>query len=71
MEDYGTGLKNGLPIYCPVQADGTFDDTAPAWLRGVNVWKANPMVVDYLHQQGKLTLWRRRSRTRIRTIGVR
>ena len=56
MEDYGTGLKNDLAIYCPVQADGTFDDTAPAWLRGVNVWKANPMVIDFLRNQGKLLL---------------
>jgi isoleucyl-tRNA synthetase len=56
IEDYGTGLKNGLEIYCPVQANGTFDDTAPAWLRGVNVWKANPMIVDYLTQRGKLLL---------------
>ena len=26
-EDYRTGLKEGLPTYCPVRDDGTYDDT--------------------------------------------
>jgi isoleucyl-tRNA synthetase len=30
VEDYQTGLRVGLDIYCPVQADGTYDDTAPS-----------------------------------------
>jgi len=56
QEDYGTGLKNGLDIYCPVQADGTFDDTAPDWLRGVGVWDANAKVVEHLQSAGTLLL---------------
>ncbi len=55
-DDYGTGLKNGLEIYCPVQADGTYDDTAPAWLQGVSVWDANPMVIEHLRKAGTLLL---------------
>ncbi|RPI64719.1 MAG: isoleucine--tRNA ligase, partial [Planctomycetaceae bacterium] len=29
MEDYGTGLKYGLEIYCPVLGDGKYDATVP------------------------------------------
>jgi isoleucyl-tRNA synthetase len=56
LEDYGTALKNDLEIYCPVQADGTFDDTAAPWLRGVVVWDANARVVDHLRQRRTLVL---------------
>jgi len=56
LEDYGTGLKYGLDIYCPVQADGTFDDTAPDWLVGMDVWTANKEVVEHLRQAGTLML---------------
>ena len=56
VEDYGTGLQNHLEIYCPVQADGTFDETAPAPLRGKLVWDANPMVVAHLAEAGTLVL---------------
>ena len=41
-------------IYCPVLADGTFDETAPDWLQGVDVWKANELVVKRLHDSGHL-----------------
>jgi isoleucyl-tRNA synthetase len=54
VEDYHTGKKFGLDIYCPVQNDGTFDETAPDWLRGVNVWKANELVVERLRTSGHL-----------------
>ncbi len=56
VEDYQTGLKVGLPIYCPVKNDGTYDDSAPAWLRvpGVDVWKANQLVTDHLNNSGHL-----------------
>src|SRR6185369_11903482 len=37
-EDYETGIKHGLEIYSPVQADGKFDETVPAWLHGKTVW---------------------------------
>ncbi|KPK80591.1 MAG: hypothetical protein AMJ81_11810, partial [Phycisphaerae bacterium SM23_33] len=54
LEDYGTALKCGLEVYCPVQADGTFDETAPAWLVGKTVWEANPLVVEHLEEAGTL-----------------
>ena len=54
VEDYQTGLREGLDIYCPVRPDGTFDDTAPQWLRGKRVWDANALVCDRLQQSGHL-----------------
>ncbi|MEX0654842.1 MAG: isoleucine--tRNA ligase [Phycisphaeraceae bacterium] len=54
VEDYQTGLREKLPIYCPVLPDGTFDDTAPDWLRGERVWEANDRVVEHLRESGHL-----------------
>jgi len=54
VEDYQTGLREGLDIYCPVRDDGTFDDTAPDWLQGKSVWEANGLVVERLKQSGHL-----------------
>jgi isoleucyl-tRNA synthetase len=56
MEDYGTGLKFGLEITCPVLADGKFDKTVPVWLVGLSVWEANPKVIDHLSMAGALML---------------
>ena len=53
-DDYMLGIEAGLDIYCPVRADGTYDDTAPTWLHGVSVWDANAIVVDHLRTQGNL-----------------
>ena len=52
----------GLPhpdIYCPVLEDGTFDGTAPSWLRGRSVWEANALVIDRLKESGHLFLHQR------------
>ena len=54
LEDYMTGLKCDLDIYCPVQADGTFDDTAPELVRGKSVWEANGLITEHLKQVGTL-----------------
>ncbi len=53
-EDYFTGIQAGLPIYCPVQGDGTFDETVPDWLVGIDVWKANGVIVEHLRKSGHL-----------------
>ncbi len=53
-EDYIAGLEEGLEIYCPVQGDGTYDDSVPEWLRGLLVWDANPKVVAHLRESGHL-----------------
>jgi isoleucyl-tRNA synthetase len=54
IEDYQTALREGIEIYCPVQDDGTFDDSAPPWLRGQDVWHATELVVEHLRQSGHL-----------------
>lgn len=53
-EDYRTGLREKLPIYCPVRDDGTYDDSVPEWLRGQSVWDANGLVVERLRGSGHL-----------------
>lgn len=53
-EDYRTGLREGLDIYCPVREDGTFDDTAPDWIRGKGVWESNKIITQRLADTGNL-----------------
>jgi len=53
-EDYQTGLRVGLPIYCPVQGNGTYDATVSDWLKGKDIWAANPEVVNHLRNSGHL-----------------
>lgn len=53
-EDYATGLREHLPVYSPVKGDGTYDDSAPLWLRGMNVWDANKKVTEWLRDSGHL-----------------
>lgn len=54
VEDYQTSLKVGLPVYCPVLGDGTYDETVPGWLRGMSVWDANEEITKRLGQSGHL-----------------
>ena len=54
QEDYLTGQKEGMPIYCPVRGDGTYDDSVPEWLRGLTVWQANPKVIEHLEASGHM-----------------
>ncbi|TVQ56343.1 MAG: isoleucine--tRNA ligase [Phycisphaerales bacterium] len=53
-EDYQTGLREKLEIYCPVQGDGTFDDTVPDWLQGKSIWDANPEIIQHLEKSGHM-----------------
>jgi len=53
-EDYDTGKRVGLPIYCPVRGDGTYDDTTPQWLSGQSIWKANEAITQRLGDSGHL-----------------
>ncbi|MCS7033500.1 MAG: isoleucine--tRNA ligase [Phycisphaerae bacterium] len=49
-EDYATCIANGIEIYCPVLANGRFDSTVPEWLTGLNVWEANPRIIQKLRE---------------------
>jgi isoleucyl-tRNA synthetase len=53
-EDYLTGMRMGLPIYCPVKGNGRFDDSAPEWLRGLLIWEANHLIIQHLEESGHL-----------------
>ena len=53
-EDFATGRREGLPVYCPVRHDGTYDDTVPEWLRGVDIWKANDLIITNLRTSARL-----------------
>ena len=48
LEDYQTGRRENLDIYCPVLANGKYDDTVPEFMRGQSIWQANGMVVEFL-----------------------
>ncbi|MEO0483435.1 MAG: isoleucine--tRNA ligase [Planctomycetota bacterium] len=54
VEDYQTGLREGLPIYCPVLADGTYDQTVPEGLAGRNIFEANDDIARRLEDSGHL-----------------
>lgn len=49
-DDYNTGVKYGLEIYCPVLPNGRFDSTTPNWLTGQTVWEGNKLVVEKLKE---------------------
>lgn len=53
-EDYIVGLANGLEVYCPVQGNGTYDESVPEFLTGLSVWDANDVVIEKLKSQGNL-----------------
>ena len=52
-EDYVVGLKYGLEAYCPVDDQGKFTDDFPQ-MKGVHVFKANPLVIDVLKEKNAL-----------------
>jgi isoleucyl-tRNA synthetase len=51
MEDYVLGMENGLDVYCPVDDEGKFTGEFPE-MKGVNVFDANPMVIELLKEKG-------------------
>jgi len=54
LEDYMSGQKHGLAVYSPVMDNGCYDETVPSWLRGLNVFDADPLVNEHLREQGLL-----------------
>ncbi len=53
-DDYLACLAHNIDIYCPVKADGTYDDTVPDWIKGEHIWKANAKIIDVLDSQNNL-----------------
>jgi isoleucyl-tRNA synthetase len=52
-EDYAVGKAYGLDIYCPVNGRGQFEEDTK-FFAGMNVFKANPSVVEVLKSKGAL-----------------
>lgn len=52
-DDYKVGLRYGLKVLSPVGPDGTYTDEVPEY-KGVNIFKANPLIVERLREDGKL-----------------
>ncbi len=52
-EDYEVGVKYGLEIYSPMDDEGRFLDSV-RYFAGLNVWEANPQVIEKLREVGNL-----------------
>jgi len=52
-EDFETGLKNGLEVYSPMNDRGQFLPEVE-YFAGLNVWEANPKVIEKLTEVGNL-----------------
>jgi isoleucyl-tRNA synthetase len=60
QEDFVSGQRYGLPVYCPVDAAGRFfpaegaEGTLPEAILGLSVWQANPVIIHILEKHGAL-----------------
>ncbi len=52
-EDYLVGVRFGLPMPMPVLDDGRFDAGGGPFA-GMNVWDANPRIIEWLAERGSL-----------------
>lgn len=58
-DDYKVGLKYNLPVLCPVDESGAFTSEVGSLpngqnLVGLNIFKANPIIVEFLKSNGNL-----------------
>ena len=53
-EDLAVGRAQGWPVFKPVGDDGRFTDLAPAFVRGMFVKDADPVIIDDLRERGVL-----------------
>lgn len=53
VDDFEVGVKNGLPIFCPVGSNGSYTDEAGKYT-GMNIRDANRVVMDDLLEKGLL-----------------
>lgn len=52
-DDFKVGLRYNLPVLCPVDDSGKFTEEVPEW-QGMNIFKANPLIVEKLKESGHL-----------------
>ena len=53
-DDYLACLDHQIDIYCPVLADGTYDDTVPEWIKGKSIWESNTIIINQLSSKNQL-----------------
>jgi isoleucyl-tRNA synthetase len=53
MDDFDVGVKNNLPIFCPVGSDGTYTEEAGEYA-GMHIREANKVVIEDLNERGLL-----------------
>jgi isoleucyl-tRNA synthetase len=56
IEDFMSCRAHGMPydkILMPVQGDGRFEQALP-YFGGLNIWKANPKIVEKIKEEGRL-----------------
>ena len=54
VEDWQTGIRENIEIYCPVKEDGSYNETVPEWIKGKNIWDANDLIVEKLNDSKNL-----------------
>lgn len=52
-DDFRVGMQYGLPILNPVDDSGAYTDEVPEY-KGMNIFKANPLIVERLKESGHL-----------------
>jgi isoleucyl-tRNA synthetase len=53
LDDFELGMKEGIPVFCPVKPNGSFTEEAGAY-RGMNIRDANPKILEDLKARGLL-----------------
>ncbi len=53
-DDYLTGRRYGLEVYCPVLANGRYDQTVSEYLRGESIWESGEKILADLQARGIL-----------------
>lgn len=54
VEDYQLGQKSGLKVNCPITEDCIYNSTAPNFLHGVHVRKADKLILQNLRERSLL-----------------
>ncbi len=59
QDDYQIGLRYGLEVYAPVNAEGRYleDQGFPPEIMGMHVFKANEPIIKILEEKGRLVYW--------------
>jgi isoleucyl-tRNA synthetase len=54
QEDFQLGKETGLDLHCPVQGNGTYDETVGPALAGKDIWSAQEDIIEIMRANGSL-----------------